>query len=154
MELSNIQRSLSVRNGCMHHPDELHMTLVFLGRMDFERLSCIRKIAAGITVKPFTLELTGVDYWKRPRILWCGPDLTPNPLGELVHDLQQGLSGCGFEPENRTYRPHVTLARKAGPAQVRRLDKPVIWSPREFVLAGSHSGNKPPRYSVFDRWSI
>ncbi len=130
------------------------MTLVFLGRVDPDRLTCVRGVAAGIRIQPFTLELAKVDYWRRPRILWCGPDAIPSSLQQLVYDLQQGLIGCGFEPENRTYKPHVTLVRRARDARVQRLEQPVVWGPREFVLAGSRSGPVTPRYQVLHRWDL
>ncbi len=130
------------------------MTLVFLGRVLSEQLPCVQDVANSILTESFSLELTKIDYWKRPRILWCGSDQTPEPLHKLVNDLQRGLLRCGFEPENRTYKPHVTLARKARPASVQQLQVPVVWQPKEFVLAGSHSGPKPPRYRILNRWSV
>jgi RNA 2',3'-cyclic 3'-phosphodiesterase len=153
-ELSRVQRSISDNSGRVHHPDDLHMTLVFLGRVDSDRFACIRRVAAGIAIQPFTLELTQVDYWRRPRILWCGPDVIPGSLQQLVDDLRRGLLGCGFEPENRIYKPHVTLVRKARGAQAQRLEQPVVWRPREFVLAGSHSGPVTQRYLVLHRWEL
>jgi RNA 2',3'-cyclic 3'-phosphodiesterase len=138
----------------MQHPDDLHMTLVFLGKVSPEQFPCIRKAAASLVAKPFTLELTKTGCWKSPKILWCGSELTPEPLECLVHNLQEGLAGCGFEPEKRVYKPHVTLARKAKSLPRQGLDHTIIWRPREFVLAGSHSGVKPPRYRILDRWTI
>ncbi len=152
--LLRLQQGCPASDGRLHHPQDLHLTLVFLGRVLSEQLSCVRQVAAAIVAEPFRLELNQIDYWKRPRILWCGPDRTPEPLQCLVHDLQQGLAQCGFEPEKRTYKPHVTLARKARPTSVQRLDESVVWQPREFVLAGSHSGSKPPRYHILDRWEF
>ncbi len=138
----------------MHHPQDLHMTLVFLGRVLLEQFPCVRDVAAAIAAEQFRLEINQIDYWKRPRILWCGPDRTPDPLQQLVHDLQQGLTQCSFEPEQRIYKPHITLARKARPAPAQLLDESIVWQPREFVLAGSHSGPKPPRYHILDRWKF
>jgi RNA 2',3'-cyclic 3'-phosphodiesterase len=153
-DLVALQRTLPGSGGRMHHPDDLHMTLVFLGKVLQEQFPCIHDLAASIAARPFPLELTRVAYWKRPRILWCGPDQTPDPLQRLVHELQQGLIQCGFKPEERSYKPHVTLARKASPIPQRSVAEPVIWNPREFVLAGSHSGPRPPRYRVLERWGF
>ncbi len=152
--LSQVQNAQPGSGGRMHHPQDLHLTLVFLGQVLSEQLPCVLEVATAITAEQFRLELNQVDYWKRPRILWCGPDQTPEPLRKLVHDLQQGLAHCGFEPEQRTYKPHVTLARKARPAPAQPLNEPIVWQPREFVLAGSHYGPKPPRYRVLDRWEF
>lgn len=153
-ELVRIQHSASVRNGRLHHPDDLHLTLVFLGRVAPEQIECVRQMAASIAAEPFSFELTRTGQWKRPRILWCSPDQAPALLCRLVHDLQQGAVTCGFQPEQRTYKPHVTLARKVNHADNALLDSGVIWQPKEFVLAGSHSGSESPRYKIIDRWSI
>ncbi len=152
--LVHLQYSIYGQNGRMQHPDDLHMTLVFMGRITSEQIACARNMADKIRVEPFTLELSMVGYWKRPRILWCSPDAAPEPLSRLVYDLQQGLSACGVRPEERPYKPHVTLARKAVAVGDRFLEEPVVWAPHEFVLAGSHSGTGYPHYLVLDRWSM
>jgi len=153
-EIVRIQHSAPAQNGRLHHPDDLHLTLVFLGRVAPERLECVKQVAASIAAEPFSFELIRTGYWKRPRILWCSPEQTPASLSQLVHDLQQGAVSCGFQPEQRTYKPHVTLARKASHADNYLLESGIIWRPKEFVLAGSHSGSDAPRYRIIDRWSI
>ena len=153
-ELVNLQQSVCRDNGRLHHPLDLHMTLVFLGRTTPEQLLCVKQVADGVVAKPFTVELSRIGFWKKPKILWCGPDKSIEQLNRLVHDLQQGLTSCGFLPEKRNYTPHVTLARKAKPAEHAGVEAPIIWQPREFVLAASHSGSELPRYKVLDRWQI
>ena len=153
-ELARIQHSISEQNGRLHHLQDLHLTLLFLGRVASDQLDCVRQVADSVVIEPFSFELVRTGYWNRPRILWCSPKQTPLQLIRLVHDLQQGVITCGFQPEQQTYRPHVTLARKAKPADNNTLNTGVIWRPKEFVLAGSHSGSDAPRYKILDRWSI
>jgi 2'-5' RNA ligase len=154
LELVRLQQEMCGHNGRLHHPQDLHMTLVFLGRVAPDQLTCIKRVADTVTPTQFALKLTRTGYWKRPRILWCSPDQTPEQLSQLVADLQQGLTSCGFQPEKRDYRPHVTLARKAKQTDSCALDSSVIWRPKEFVLAGSHSGPELPRYNILKRWRI
>jgi RNA 2',3'-cyclic 3'-phosphodiesterase len=153
-ELTRLQQDVCGKNGRLHHPQDLHMTLVFLGRVTPEQLPCVRQAADAVVVNPFTLGLDRTGYWKRPRILWCGPDEIPEQLSQLVLDLQQSLTTCGFKPEKRIYSPHVTLARKASSIEHSELLNPVVWQANEFVLAGSHSGYELPRYTVLDSWYI
>lgn len=154
MELVRLQRAVSGCSGRMQHPDDLHMTLVFLGRITPEQMACARQVADDIAADPFVLELDRTGYWKRPRIHWCAPKRTPEPLSRLVRTLQSGLTACGLQPEDREYRPHVTLARKAESVDNVALDASIIWQPREFVLAGSPPGDKLPRYRILDKWGI
>jgi 2'-5' RNA ligase len=153
-ELVRIQQDVCGQNGRLHHPQDLHMTLIFLGKVSPERIDCVMQAAEAVKAEPFTLELNTTGYWKRPRIRWCGPDQTPGPLSQLVRDLQQDIEDCGFQPEKRTYKPHVTLARKVGYEDGLERAFSIIWQPQEFALAGSHSDAKPPRYKVIERWSI
>jgi 2'-5' RNA ligase len=153
-ELMRIQQTVCGHSGRLHHPEDLHLTLVFLGRVPPERIDCIEQVANGVTAVPFTLNLDRTGYWKRPHIVWCSPEQTPEPLNQLVHDLQLGLTNCGFQPEKRTYKPHVTLARKARPVKNSELDHSIVWSPHEFVLAGSHSRAELPRYTIIKSWGI
>ena len=136
------------------HPQDLHITLVFLGSVNTESQACVTRIAEGIRGTPFTMQIDRVSYWRRPRILWCGPTVTPAPLQRLVQELQIGLKGCGFRPENRPYVPHVTLARKARPAETQVLPEPLTWQVSDFALVASHSGPVPPRYRVLRKWPL
>lgn len=153
-ELVRLQQSVCQQNGQLHHPQDLHMTLVFLGRVTPEQFPCVKQVANTVVAEPFTVELNRSGFWKRPRVLWCGPDASIQQLNQLVHNLEQGLIGCGFQPERRNYTPHVTLARKARSEQPAAVADPVVWRPREFVLAASRSGAELPRYEILDRWRI
>lgn len=141
--------------GRMHHPEDIHLTLVFLGQVADERQRCIYEVADGISGKGFELRIDRTGYWPRPRILWAGPAETPESLSQLVFDLKNGLADCGFEPEQRRYKPHVTLYRKALRAVAGEIDTPITWPVSEFVLAVSGGGAPGmPRYRVLRRWSL
>jgi RNA 2',3'-cyclic 3'-phosphodiesterase len=141
--------------GRLHHPEDIHLTLVFLGQVAAERQPCLQQVADSISGKAFELSIDHTGYWPRPKILWAGPAETPEPLSQLVSDLKHGLATCGFEPEQRRYQPHVTLYRKAMRVEVGEIDQPVPWRVSEFVLAVS-SGGAPgePRYRILRRWSL
>jgi 2'-5' RNA ligase len=152
--MSRLATEAQGHGGREHHQEDLHMTLVFLGAVGPDQLSCIEQVADAISAKPFSLQLDRIDYWPRPRILLLGSSETPENLADLVAGLQTGLTACGFKPEKRPYRPHITLARKAKKVAAAALERPLQWRPREFVLAGSNLQGKPPRYQVLKRWKI
>jgi 2'-5' RNA ligase len=152
--LEEAARQLPEHHGRLGHPLDWHVTLVFLGQVGEGQLPCIEEVAAGVSSDAFRMRIDQVGYWKRPRILWCGPSRVPETLLRLVSGLQQGLRQCGFKPESRPYAPHITLARKARPVADYVLQPPVHWEVREFVLAGSHGGARPPRYQVLKRWQL
>ncbi|MCU7915367.1 MAG: RNA 2',3'-cyclic phosphodiesterase [Candidatus Thiodiazotropha sp. (ex Gloverina cf. vestifex)] len=154
LQISAMSRRMTSK-GRAHHPSDLHMTLVFLGQITDSQLRCINDAADGIRSRPFTLHLDRIDYWLRPRILWAGPEQTPEPLSQLVFDLKNSLIPCGFEPERRKYKPHVTLHRKAESIGPGGIAPSIEWPATDFVLAVSGGGAEgSPRYRVLRRWPL
>jgi len=135
------------------HPEDLHLTLAFLGELDTERRGCAEAAADRVRAEPFLLRLDQVGYWPRPRILWCGASECPESLLGLLATLHHGLLRCGFAPERRPFVPHLTLARKAPRLDGLRLDPPIDWPAAELVLAGSRLGERPS-YQVLRRWAL
>ena len=82
-----------------------------------------------------------------------GAAVAPPPLADLVLALRSELAGCGFALDDRPYRPHATLARKATALEGRTLDPPIHWPVEAFVLACGQEG-PPPRYRILRRWSL
>ena len=152
--LQRVARRLPVHNGRLTHPLDWHITLFFLGNVDESRTACVKQAAASVGGAPFQLTIDQIGFWRRPRILWCAPLRVPDSLVRLVESLSQRLEMCGFKPESREYKPHITLARKSLPVEAQRLDPSLVWPVREFVLVASHSGGRPPRYQVIARWSL
>jgi 2'-5' RNA ligase len=148
-----LSKSLPTR-GSQHNPLDLHMTLVFLGQVEERQLACIADAADSISAGTFSLQLDITGYWPRPKILWAGPKALPEPLSQLVSDLNKNLTACGFEPERRKYKPHVTLYRKAAKLDPAPIESPISWHAQDFVLAVSEGGQTGARYRVVQRWPL
>lgn len=154
-QLARLAKQIKPQGGRLRHPDDLHITLVFLGQVDDAQLPCIQQVADHIDCSAFTLQLDTIGHWPRPGILWCGPSEQPEALQQLVKALQKGLLDCGFEPERRRYKPHVTLHRKIRHAEDGMIDNPIEWQAGEFVLATSGGGAPDqPRYRLLHRWDF
>jgi 2'-5' RNA ligase len=155
--LARVQRGLAVSKGRPVHPQDIHVTLVFLGQVPPERRGCVERAAGQAAAQapagPFELVLDRIGCFPRARVLWCGADLCPPPLAALVASLTKELETCGFSPERRPYRPHATLVRKAAPLRSRPLEPPVRWPVEGFVLVASRDRG-PPRYEVLSRWGL
>ena len=152
--LAGLARSLPEHKGRSPHPMYQHVTLVFLGELDAAERACAEGAAGALDGEPFELAIDRVGYWPRPRILWCAPSVTPEPLLQLVQDLQEGLRACGLKPERRPYAPHITLARKARGVRGFEMDRPIPWRVRGFVLVASVDTPPPPRYQVLREWPL
>lgn len=152
--LRKIQRRLGDHCGRATHPEDFHITLNFLGPVTPDRLPCIESAAARVHGEPFELVLDRTVLWTRSRILWCGPSQTPAPLAALFSDLGTALKGCGFEPETRPFKPHVTLARDARVVPTGPVEPALAWACDRFVLVESLSVRDPPRYRVMEQWTL
>ncbi len=141
------------------HPDDVHLTLQFLGPVPAARYACLGEAADALAaegLQPIVLPLQRLGYWKRPKVLWCAPETCPAPLGMLVQALGERLTRCGFTPEARAFAPHVTLARKC-PAGLNAALAPleeIPWTAREMVLVESLPVARPPRYQILRRWPM
>jgi 2'-5' RNA ligase len=91
------------------------LTLKFLGNVLPEKIVLIRqamdRAVAGHAA--FTLLARGLGCFpnrSRPRVLWMG--LEPHPaLAQLQQRLEAELTPWQFASEDRSFRPHLTLAR-------------------------------------------
>lgn len=97
-------------------PQNWHLTLHFLGKVEFERLEVLQtRLDKTLTeVKPFSIFLDGIGVFpepKQPRVIWLGINGDLTELLTLKKMLDQALQKMHFDMEQRTYRPHVTIAR-------------------------------------------
>ncbi len=135
-------------------PARLHLTLVFLGRTPDERRCCYEQALNNVTVAPLELVLDRLGHWPRAGLLWLGPSNPVPPLTALVEELTRRLKTCGFQPEDRPFRPHVTLARRfrGPPPPLARISQPVRWCSDRIVLVASRTSPAGSVYQVLRYW--
>ncbi|WP_291299389.1 RNA 2',3'-cyclic phosphodiesterase [Elioraea sp.] len=96
-------------------PENMHLTLRFVGEVDHGRADDIDAALAGIAARGFELTLEGVGAFESGRrlqalSLWAG--VVRNPaLEHLRAKVESAVVRAGCEPERRKFSPHVTLAR-------------------------------------------
>jgi len=134
--------------------DNLHLTLVFLGGVDAPGRGCCEAAADALRAPAFTLTLDTLGHWPRARVLWAGCTQVPPPLAALAASLAAALVPCGYRPEPRPFRPHVTLARKVACWKGGARADPVSWPVRELCLAASVTDPAGARYRVLRRWPL
>jgi len=152
------QALVSASGGRAVKPENLHLTLAFLHSVETHRLECIEAAAQRAACRSVRLQLSKMGYWYRSRILWLAPPAgavgAPGTAGSLADALWAELEVCGFSPERRRFRPHVTLARRA--KSVTRPDSmpTIAWQPRSFVLAESITGQRQSEYVVLKTFPL
>lgn len=114
-QIGELQAELSRRDpeAVLTEPDSLHLTLVFLGDTEEEKLPLVREAMDRVTVPDMELVLDRLGFFPGPKghLLWLGPAENP-PLTALQGELAAALREGGFSVEDRPFVPHVTLGRK------------------------------------------
>jgi len=131
-----------------------HITLAFLGQVDKPTKQCMQQVAATVQGEGFKLSLDKLAYWSKPRILWLGAGETPGALVNLVNNLTMGLKDCGYSPDPRPFKLHLTLMRKAARANSLPPITPIVWSVEDFCLVRSTIDAHGARYRVIARWAL
>jgi 2'-5' RNA ligase len=93
--------------------DQLHLTLSFLGEVDRHQADDIATALATVARPRPTIALNGAgsfDHKGQVHSLWAG--IAPHEtLRELHHRINHALLTAGAAPEQRAFKPHITLAR-------------------------------------------
>ena len=143
--------AVSLSGGRPIAKDRLHVTVAFLGELPAAGLDVARG-APPIPVGAFDLVLDAVGLWPESKILWLAPSAPPEALGHLEARLWDALAERGFHTEDRVYRPHMTLARRARPVEI--TVEPVPFAVRDLVLVESFPDGRNVHYEVLERWPL
>ena len=133
--------------------ESIHLTLVFLGEVECERLDELRAAAARVKGAAFVFRLTRLGGWTHNRIAWAAPDAPPQPMVQLVAGLQTEIESAGFKFDGRHFLPHVTLLRKVDCHEIIPLEA-IEWQAGEFVLVRSVATERSSSYEVIGRWQM
>jgi RNA 2',3'-cyclic 3'-phosphodiesterase len=140
-------------------PEALHLTMCFLGNRPMGEIEAIE--AAMDSCVGWIGEVSlGAPLWLppgRPRTLAVEVH-HDGRLAELQGELVGALAGaCGFEPERRRFRPHITVARMragAAPGGRRLPATPALtFAPEALVLYRSWLSPKGASYEALARRS-
>ena len=152
--------------GRVTRSDSIHATLVFVGNIPTDQLPALLALPVGIQLPAFDVSFDRADCWQHNQIAHLGMHQIPEPLRELQFELDTRVRGLGLKIETRTYRPHLTLIRKAECDQTKTnanknlaakenpAMKPVTWSVRDFMLVKSSISANGSRYEQIGRWPL
>jgi len=112
-------------------PENLHLTLKFLGGQSDERLAEVVQALeqAGSGQAPFAIRLHGLGAFpgmEHPRILWIGVAEGVPAMRALQSAVESELGRRGFAPEDRAWHAHLTIGRVFDPRRWRRDASPAL----------------------------
>lgn len=153
-EIVRLQENLwgSTRGG-LTRPENLHLTLAFLGQTAPSRLGDLHGVMERVGAEPLELLFDRVGVFRREGgdIWWLGMEENRALLAlqsRLTHELRQ----AGFPVEERKFVAHLTLARRARPRYAPgRLEKPIRSRAAAVCLMRSQRLDGKLIYTELDR---
>jgi len=145
-------------------PENLHLTLKFLGNTPDVLLPKIRESLAAVvsTYVPFYIKLYGTGVFpnkKYPRVIWAGLQ-DADGMKNLQEGVERAMAFLGFKSEDREFNPHLTLGRVRAQGRMIMLVKELeTFQNKEFggvpvdriLLMKSELTPKGPEYTcVYD----
>lgn len=118
--------------------ERLHMTLHFIGDVPEQDVDAVAAQLA-TTAEPFTLDYGNAVLWPHG-IAVLEPFSTPDALVGLHAALRERLVALGLPVDARNFKPHVTLARRAGGASTPSSGPPISWPVDHYALMRSRLG--------------
>lgn len=96
--------------------ENVHLTLKFLGNVHKPQIekvaTALREVCASFA--PIAAEIIGSGVFPnehRARVLWIGMKESSGKLAELAQRIESECRRLGFEKEERSFSPHLTIAR-------------------------------------------
>jgi 2'-5' RNA ligase len=123
------------RGAAAMHGAKLHLTLHFLDSQPRALLPAI-EAALALPFAPFDLSFGYPEVWRHGSAV-LAPLTTPDALLDLHAALGQALQGVGITPEERPFRPHVTMGRHATGAVVPVEPPDIAWPVTGYALVES-----------------
>ena len=155
-QMSKLSGHVSVK---WERPEKLHLTLKFLGSTEEFLIPEVIDLVdrQSKTTKPFTIEIGSTGAFpsaRSPRVLWLGVNEVSGAMKDLAKRIEADCAALGFEPENRSFKPHLTLARIREPRSAGSLGVehaankfgPITFICKEVVIYESHLGRSGSTY--------
>jgi 2'-5' RNA ligase len=113
-ELRNVEPQSPRNRARWVKPENLHVTLKFIGEVPPEKVDAIRAALSDVrSNRPVELHFHGLGFFpseKRPRVMRAGMEASSN-LAPLAGEIQARREKLGIPREKREFTPHLTLAR-------------------------------------------
>jgi 2'-5' RNA ligase len=130
-----------------------HITLAFLGMADKQQLAALIDGARKIHLQSFPLQLEHTGHFVKPKVAYLGVREVPVNLAVLAEQLKQLAINTGLPQQDRPYRPHLTLFRKAKQALPNVICQ-FAFEVKRFALFVSESTEQGVCYRELASWSL
>ncbi len=148
--------ALSPGEGRAMRPENLHLTLTFVGDCEEAQMSCLEAVGEALRGPPFVILLDRLGHFPAACVLWLGASQPPAELFALKAQLDGLLAGrCGMQAEARPFVPHVSLWRHV--TQPRPWPEgvpPIVMRADRVDLLETLQGPEGVRYRPLHAWPL
>jgi 2'-5' RNA ligase len=162
---TRLRRQLPPQSVRWATPDQLHLTLRFLGNVEASQIAPLTQALdqARQGIPPISLRLAGCGCFpdeRRPRVLWIGLQGAPpalQQLGQLQQCVDQASAQYGDHQEDKAFHPHLTIGRVSKEARLHDFGKVLAdlgeaylgdWTIAEYILVRSTLTPSGAEYST------
>jgi RNA 2',3'-cyclic 3'-phosphodiesterase len=106
-------------------PDQMHLTLRFIGDTDYTQEANVRAALEEVSFAPFELQVRGVGQFPpqgAASVLWAGVDHS-DALENLAKEVDRVLVARKLKPDKKPFEAHITLGRMRNPMRPDKLKK-------------------------------
>ena len=143
----------AVCGGRPTRPENLHLTLAFLGSVEEARAAEAERAAGGVTPRAIPLVLDEPGYWKHNRIAWAGASVVPPGIESMVSELRSALARSHIGFDTKGFVSHVTLLRDAREPDAMPVLAPIEWRLDGFALVQSVTSPRGGRCEIRKSWT-
>jgi 2'-5' RNA ligase len=157
---SRLRRDFPDARASWSRPESLHVTLKFLGGVEWARVADLSRAAqaAAVGSEPFALSVEEAGTFPprgAARVLWLGVEDSSGGLARLQRRLEDECEAAGFPREARAFKPHLTLARLRTPKDAHAISEahrrltfgPLTFKVTELIVMRSELGPGGSRYT-------
>lgn len=149
--IAHLKTALSTLDIRLSEPERWHLTLAFLGEVPDASPATAALTEAELNPVE-ALEIRGGGRFGT--VLWAGIEGDLAALTRLTRSIRRSLRAKRVPPDDKKFRPHLTLARRtpagqmAGALAVLRDYEGPSWPAREVVLVRSELGPHPSYHQL------
>ena len=113
---ARLQRERAARYVRWVAPENIHLTLKFLGDVDATQMAALQRAAMDACAgsAPIILRIAGAGAFpgtRRPNVVWIGISGEVERAARLAQKIDDACAALGFAREARPFSPHLTLGR-------------------------------------------
>jgi len=116
--LSRLQEELKASNADVKwvEPNNIHLTLKFLGEIDDKKIEKITKIIDDTAREKnkFQMHISSLGTFPKidfPRVIWVGVDTGDKETKGIADELEEKIAKIGIPKEDRPFSSHITIGR-------------------------------------------